>query len=229
MIITIDGPTASGKSCVAKKVAQELRMYYFNSGFLYRALAYILLHYYKYDFLQLSMPKSSDLAQLFEKNQFSYLFNDVGDARMLFQDIDITAYLKDCSIDQAASIISANKEVRDYLITMQRYLIQMHDVVTDGRDMGSVIFPYADIKIYLTASLQVRAYRWCYDQAARNNIIEIEFAKLQLQERDTRDQSRAIAPLIIPENAIIIDTSEMSEQAVVAMIVNYKKTKSYIL
>lgn len=222
MIITIDGPTASGKSTVARKVAEELELYYFNSGFLYRSLAYIFLYHYKYRYDQLPHIDIVQVHHIFNEKQCVYIFDAHKGAQVFFQEHNITSYLKSPLIDQAASLISAHRNVREYLIPIQRSIAYGKNLVADGRDMGSVIFPYAELKLYLTASLSVRIERWRMEQQQKGYDVSYIEAEKQLQERDERDQSRDIAPLIIPDSAIVIETSVMSVNDIVRYIVSHQ-------
>ncbi|MCA9769822.1 (d)CMP kinase [Candidatus Dependentiae bacterium] len=221
MIITVDGPTASGKSSVAQAVAKRLGYYYFNSGLLYRSLAYILLHHYQYNKDQLSNPNAQDFKNALDSKRLVYTFGEDLCLRTIFDMIDITSYLKDKEIDQAASIVSSNEHVREVLIDFQRSIGRQHNVVTDGRDMGSVIFPYADAKFFLTARIKIRAQRWILDQKKRGNIVDLYHAVTQLQERDLRDKARNTAPLVVPKNAIIIDSSDMTQEQVIEKVIFY--------
>ena len=205
MIITIDGPTASGKSTTAQLLARKLGFFYLNSGFLYRAFAYVLMHERGYTLDRLHNLDEHDIRVYLDPKRISYRCDEKGNPQVKFDESDITPYLKGSSNDQATSIISTNKKVREALLDVQRCIGVEHDLVVDGRDAGSVVFPQAEFKFYLTAPLEVRIHRWMNDQHIRGNMISFEHACKQLKMRDERDMTRAIAPLIIPQGAIIID------------------------
>lgn len=219
MIITIDGPTASGKSTLARHLAKELHYYYINSGLLFRSLAYLLLTKKNYSLAQIEFPKIDDISVFFTNNKFAYVFEQ-GKETVYFNGDDITLYLKTSEIDQAASLLSTNKEVRKIVMEWQREIAREHDVIVDGRDTGSVIFPNADYKFYLTATLDKRAHRWQKDQAARGNQYSIAQARQAIALRDERDMHREHDPLIIPAGAYLIDNTDLDEKQTVEAILN---------
>lgn len=210
MIITIDGPTASGKSTVAQLLAKKLRFYYLNTGLLYRAVAYILMDRKKYTQEMLALPIKEDLEEIIDPKRLIYTYDEA--PHIALDNVDITDYLKDAAIDQAASIISAVPTVREMLLQFQQSLATQHDIVAEGRDTGSIVFPNADYKFYITADLNVRAKRWQELQKARGNIVTQQAANDMLKERDERDSKRDIAPLVKPQGAIVINNSNMSLQ-----------------
>jgi CMP/dCMP kinase len=211
MIITIDGPAASGKSSLAKVLAQKLDYYYLYTGLLYRALAYILVHAEH----KLSLPVMLEEVQDLTPEDFAtarhisyrYLHNQ---PHVYHHGIDITAHLTDTRLDQPASVISAYPEARRALLLLQREIAQKHNTIADGRDCGSVVFPDADIKFFLTADVDTRARRLMADQTRGNHEKVFEKVKAALIERDERDRTRAESPLVIPEGAIIVDNSTLT-------------------
>lgn len=209
VIITIDGPTASGKSTVARYLAQELHFFYLSSGLLYRALAYVLITKKQYTYTEIAVPNEQDVDAVFNALQYTHI-NDT-DA-VLYDGHDITYYLKDAAIDKGSSIVSTYPYVRQQANKFQRYIAEKTSIVVDGRDTGSVVFPNADYKFFLTASLDVRAKRWQLYQEAKGKKYTLEQAYAYLQERDERDATRVVDPLCIPQNAIIIDNSALFEQ-----------------
>jgi cytidylate kinase len=223
MIITIDGPSASGKSTAAQALAQKLHFYYINTGLLYRALAYLLLKREEYTQEELFNPRTDDLKRYLDEVHFSYHYSDTGKVTITFEGDDITPYLKDEEISRGASIISLNPRVREALHTIQHFIRHHHDIVVEGRDSGTVVFPLAEYKFFLTASLDERARRVQKMQEARGNSYTIEQALHELQERDTRDQGRAHAPLRIPDDAVVIDSTNLDLNQVVQEMMNYIK------
>jgi cytidylate kinase len=216
MIITIDGPTASGKSTAARLLAHELGYYYLASGLLFRALAYLLVQEKKYSLQMLSQPSEHDVAFYLESPDFTYTYDPVFKEQVCYKGKQLTPYLKSKEIDQAASILSTNPLVREYLMNMQRSIAQRHDIVVDGRDCGSVVFPYAQVKFYLTADLVVRAQRWREEQLKKGIELSFEQAKKEVEVRDLRDMSREIAPLKVPEGAVIVDNTKFTMDETVA-------------
>lgn len=217
MIITIDGPTASGKSTVARELANKLGCYYLNTGFLYRALSYLLMSKCGYTLEDLKTPSKKDIDCVLDPHKFEYQFKG-GSAHVLFDGQDITPYLKTKKNDQAASIVSGCKIVRDALIEYQRAFTKNADVIAEGRDTGTVIFPNADIKIYLTASVDERARRWQRYKKYKGNQYTFEQAVAEVKARDERDSSRAIAPLKIPDDAIVVDSTDFTQQQTIDFI-----------
>lgn len=201
MIITIDGPVASGKSSLAKAVAQRHGFYYLNSGLLYRAAAYCL-YTYSYSLDQIN--------ELLTTQQIRYDF-DGNDPHIYFTNKEITLLLKTAHIDQVASKVSVDIHLRRAITELQKLLVEKRNAVVEGRDCGTVVFPDADIKFFITASLSVRAQRWLQDQHERgNNSLTLEQAVASIAERDKRDVTREISPLRIPDGAIEIDTTNYS-------------------
>ncbi len=221
MIITIDGPVASGKSTVSRILAQQLGYYYLCSGLLYRALAYLLVNKYGYTIETVVNLSIEDINACFDARFFVYHYDKTGEEHIFFDAQDITPYLKDTFIDKISSIISVNKEVRSAVTAIQRTIAAHHDIVTDGRDVGSVVFPHAEFKFFVTASVAVRANRWRKDQEKYGNFLSSEQAVVSITDRDNRDKYRDIAPLIVPQDAIVIDTTELTIQQTVELIMRY--------
>jgi len=223
MIITIDGPTASGKSTTAQMLSRKLGFFYLNSGFLYRALAYILMNNSGYTVKTIHAVTEQDIHTI-ALDSLMYSIDDLENPHIYYCDKEITKYLKaNADIDQASSILSANGEIRKVLLEVQRAIGKKQDLVIDGRDSGSVVFPYADFKFYLTAPLETRARRWMHDQSLRGKSISLKDALQQLRVRDERDMSRAIAPLRVPEGAIIIDNEAYTLEETVMIMYNIIK------
>lgn len=208
MIITIDGPCASGKSSIANLLAQKLGIFHLNSGLLFRGLAHILLTDFDYSQEQLAHPKQQNIMAITQDPSFGYSFRN-GTALLCYKDCDLTPFLKTPRIDQAASLLSTSSIVREELLQFQRTYAKTHSVVVDGRDAGSIVFPHADIKFYLTASPEIRAERWRLAHLTKGKQFTPEQALQEINERDKRDTERAIAPLIIAPGAIVIDNSNM--------------------
>lgn len=212
MIITIDGPTASGKSTVARLLAKKLGFYYLNSGLLYRAVAYLLINHCLYKNDDLKNPDRKDLAEYVHPDKLIYEYGEDFKERILFEGENIAPLLKTSFIDKGASLVSTNKYVRELLLEVQRVAAQRFDLVAEGRDMGSVVFPEADITFFLTASVEVRAKRWREYQLQKGNEFSFEKAIEIVEDRDKRDREREISPLVIPDNAIVVDNSDLDIQ-----------------
>jgi CMP/dCMP kinase len=216
MIITIDGPTASGKTSIARLLATKLDYYYLNSGILFRGLAYVLAYYKKYDQDQLLHAQLPAIQEIIDRGSFMYAYDTINQEQVYFNGINITPHMRDAHISNYASIIAVNLNVRSALARMQHAIAQNRNLVAEGRDMGSIIFPNAAVKFFLTASVEVRAQRWLADQRAKDRLLSLEQAAIEVQTRDERDANRTVAPLIIPQGALVIDSSTLSKEEVVA-------------
>jgi cytidylate kinase len=212
MVITLDGPCASGKSTLAKGLAKQLGFYYLSTGILYRGVAYCIFHRLFTPFYKVASLTQNDLSFI---HHFSYIYEQEA-PRLFYQGEDITPFLFSPERDQEASIISANPFVREALLSLQRTFAQKYNLIAEGRDCGSFIFPNAQHKFYVTASLEVRAQRKIKEYNR-----SLDETKKELEERDRRDMSRKNAPLIIPKNAIVIDTSKLTIEQSLATIVMY--------
>jgi CMP/dCMP kinase len=222
MIITIDGPVASGKSSVAKAIASELGIYYLYTGLLYRAIAYVLVEKQNTVF---SQDAFRELTEKLKPDGLKWVKDIIYDyenreAHIYYQDREITEYLHKSELDQAASIVSANKYVREALLDLQRSIGKEHNSIADGRDCGTVVFPSAEHKFYLTASVEERAKRVLGDEL-RENSDSLEETMEEIQERDERDSNREVAPLKIPKDAIFIDNSDLNLSQTIGKILEY--------
>ena len=197
MIIAIDGPAASGKTSTAKKLAEKLSYTHLNSGLMYRALTYVfLIENCINDF-------SKNLNILLKKIKFTGKnLNTV-----YYNNENITDYLYSEQINSNIKFISNNKKIRKNLILLQRKLVENKNVVCEGRDIGSVVFPNAEFKFYLEADINVRALRR-YKQL--KNDLSIDEIKKNIVSRDFNDKNRNISPLIKTSDCIIVDTTEMT-------------------
>lgn len=221
LIITIDGPVASGKSTVSRMLANNLGYYYLCSGLLYRALGYLLINKFFYTQETIGNPRAEDIKACFDGQKFSYQYNKETQEHIFFEDQDITVHLKERLIDKITSLLSVNEQVRAAVTTMQRDIAHNHNIVTDGRDVGSVVFPHADVKFFITASVEVRAERWRKDQEKYGNNLTLSQAAALITDRDNRDKNRTIAPLIVPKDGIVIDTSALNIQQAVTIVTQH--------
>lgn len=227
MIITVDGPCASGKSTLAKWIARRLGFYYLNSGMLYRGLGYCLLH--RMNINPEAFPAFQNFLPCLMQLKYCYDLT-TGDMSVFLNNENITAYLKTSLIDGAASALGNNREARIAVMHFEHMLVKDYDNFSvDGRDCGSFAFPDAECKFYITADVTVRAKRWQHDQAQQGNDFTLEQAVALANQRDKNDTERDYAPLIIPEGAIVIDTSNLtlaqSEQSMYDAVVQKQKRK----
>jgi len=209
MIITIDGPVASGKSSVAKALAKKLGFYYLYTGLLYRAVAYVLINVKKilsHDFTDDDVKQVTDFSWI---KDITYSYHD-DRPHVFYQGQEITQHLSAVDIEQVASRISAHSNVRQALLELQRTIANDHNLIADGRDCGTVVFPDADLKFFLTADVDVRAQRLLNDQSRGAGSKTLEEICASIEERDRRDQTRSIAPLKVPVDAVIVDSSHFT-------------------
>ena len=218
MIITIDGPTASGKSSVSQEVARRHGLYYVYSGLLYRALAYVLIHEYGYTNDDLQQPNEQHVKHLCKFYlRYEYILTS-GPLIAIPDNDNIVPFLKTKELDVAASILSRDPIVRLCIVDFQKRLAESSRVIADGRDCGTVVFPHAEYKFFLTADLTVRAQRWQKYQAREGKEYSIDVCKQVLIDRDNRDMKRKHSPLKSAADAILIDSSTMTFEEVVSQI-----------
>ena len=218
MIITIDGPAGSGKSSVARELATRLHMHHLRTGFLYRAAAHVIMsrhHGEQRIFNFLKEPTDGDIQAL--KN-ISYLNID-GEPNVFVSGVNITQQLQNAELDYAASTSSSVPRVREQLLHIQRTVAEKYDLIAEGRDCGSVVFPHADYKFFLTARPEVRAERVLKDvkrgivTATKNDILQA------INDRDERDKVRKTSPLIATADAYVLDNSDLTfEQTIIKML-----------
>lgn len=215
MIISIDGPAGSGKSTIAKILSEKLGFIHFNSGSLYRAVA-VFLHESNFNFKtfndDIKMPKFN----------FKVGFKN-GTMLVSVNNLDCSKHLRDNEISVLSPKISTNKFVRVQIDDFQREFGKTHNIVVEGRDIGSHVFPNADFKFYLDCSLDERANRRLKEEKAKGNNITLKEIKAQIAERDEIDKHKKYAPLVVPEGAIIIDSTSLNIDQVVNTMLSYIK------
>ncbi|MFL2707244.1 MAG: (d)CMP kinase [Gammaproteobacteria bacterium] len=201
-VITIDGPSASGKGALARNIAHQFGLNILDSGVLYRLFAY-------FDILNVSYE---EIASKIDNEINFKLEKDI--LKILFQDKDISFELRSEEIAKVASKLSSKKEVRDLLYDIQRNFYNSNGLVADGRDMGTVVFKDAKLKIFLTASSKVRAKRRYLELQNRGQEVNMPSLIADIESRDLKDSSRKLSPLLPADDANIIDSSDMSLEEV---------------
>ncbi len=223
MIITIDGPSGTGKSTVAKGVAKKLGFTFFDTGAMYRSLAWLILKE-KVD----PMDRRAVVSLL---PQFKFEIRPVkhGERHYFVEGNDVTHEIRTQAISMAASQIAVYPEVRESMVKIQRHFGHAVDAVFEGRDMGTVVFPDADLKIFLTADPEVRAERRYQELIHKFPDLSLTFEEIlkEIQERDKTDTNRAISPLKKASDAVLIDTSKFTAQQVIEKVVRIRPKRRY--
>ena len=214
-IIAIDGPTASGKGTVAQAVAKELGFHYLDSGALYRIVGLASQQ------ANVEFSQHQQLGKMCLGLQIEFVGNQV-----FLNQKDVTEAIRTEEMGQRASSVGAIPAVREALFSLQKGFLKEPGLVADGRDMGSVIFPEAKLKVFLTATPQIRAQRRYKQLIAKGISANIDILTQDLVERDLRDTQRETAPLVQSEDAFLLDTSNKTiEAAVQQIIVWYQSVK----
>ena len=210
--IAIDGPAGAGKSTIARRLAQELGFRYVDTGAIYRTVAYFL------DLLGISPKDVDGVTRYIDELTVEIEYDDQGAQHMIMNGMDVSDDIRSQSISQKASLVAAHAVVRDTLLDMQRSVAKKYDVIMDGRDIGTVVLPKATVKIYLTASAEVRAQRRLEEMQAKGSKATFEQVLKDIQQRDYQDTHREVAPLKQAQDAIKVDSSELDIEGVVAAI-----------
>ena len=214
--IAIDGPAGAGKSTIAKLVAKELGFIYVDTGAMYRGLA---VHFLKKGIVPGEVEKIEAACED-AKVELGY---ENGVQQVYLNGENITSQLREEAVGNMASVSSAVPAVRAKLLDLQRNLAKEKDVVMDGRDIGTNVLPNADVKVYLTASVECRAMRRFKELEEKGEACDFEQIRQDIQERDERDMTREIAPLKQAEDATLIDSSKMGIDDVVKAIIALTK------
>ena len=210
--VAIDGPSGAGKSTIARRLAGELGYYYVDTGAIYRTVAYF------FDLWGVAVKDIDAVTRYIDELTIGIEYDDEGVQHMIMNGMDVTDDIRTQDIAQKASVVSAYPVVREVLLDMQRQAARAHNVIMDGRDIGTVVLPKATVKIFLTASAEVRARRRAAELQAKGQ--KADYAKVleQIRQRDHQDTHRAIAPLKQAKDAVKVDTTDMDIDQVVAAI-----------
>ena len=203
-LITIDGPAGSGKGTIAKQLSQELKLNYLDSGAIYRILGFHLK--------ENNIPIENDalVKERIQKAKIQFIEDTI-----YLNDRDVTDAIRTESIAKMASLIAAKKTVRESILDLQRSFLQKPGLVAEGRDMGTVVFPEAKHKFFLTATVEERASRRYKQLISKGFDVSIADLVVEIQERDFRDTNRTISPLVPADNAVIIDSTELCPSQVI--------------
>lgn len=211
MIIAIDGPSGAGKSTLAKKLAADLGFIYLDTGAMYRALALKILRQ------GVDLADDQKLAELVNSTSVD-LQCDRAELKVLLDGKNVASEIRTPAVSQMASKASALKPVRDRMLELQRRLGDRGSVVAEGRDIGTVVFPDAQVKIFLSASAAERARRRCAELRAAGQPVDLDATLREIEERDQRDSERALAPLRKADDALVIDSSNSTADEVAACV-----------
>ena len=199
--IAIDGPAGAGKSTIARRLAKELGFYYVDTGAMFRTVAYFM------DVLGVSPKDVDGVERYIDELTVTIEYDEDGAQHMIMNGMDVTNDIRTQEISQKASLVAAHSVVRDLLLQMQRDVAKKHNVIMDGRDIGTVVLPKADVKIFLTADAEVRAKRRYDELIAKGQKADLAQILKEIQQRDYQDMNRAIAPLKQAKDAVKVDTS----------------------
>ena len=208
--IAIDGPAGAGKSTIAKALAKELGYHYVDTGAIYRTVAYFL------DLWGVSPKDIDGVTRYIDELTINIEYDEDGLQHMIMNGMDVTGEIRTQDISQKASLVSAHAIVRDMLLDMQRDVAKQYNVIMDGRDIGTVVLPKADVKIFLTASAEVRAKRRTDELIAKGQKANYQQILKEIQQRDYQDTHREVAPLKMCRDSVKLDTSDMNIEQVIA-------------
>ncbi len=214
--VAIDGPAGAGKSTIAKKAAEELGFIYVDTGAIYRATALACIENH------VSLEETAAVEALLPQLDIRIIFFN-GEQHILLNDKDVSEAIRTENVSMAASRVSAIPAVRKFLLALQRDFAQNADVIMDGRDIGTVVLPNAQVKIFLTASPEVRAKRRVLQLREKGEPADFDKILFDIVQRDYNDTNRKTAPLKAAETAITVDTSDMTLDEVVHTIVGIIK------
>jgi cytidylate kinase len=216
--IAIDGPAGAGKSTIAKQLAAQLGYVYVDTGAMYRALAY--------SFLQKGIAGDDEAAisQAVQQADVTIRYED-GAQQVYLNGENVTGHLRTEQVGNMASTTSVYEPVRKKLVALQQKLAQSEDVIMDGRDIGTCVLPGAQVKIYLTASVETRAKRRYDELVAKGEDADLQAISADIEERDYRDMHRDLSPLRQAEDAVLVDSSELTIDEVVAHIMQIVKER----
>ena len=217
-VITIDGPSGAGKGTVCRLLAQELGWEILDSGAIYRVLALASIHH------QIEPTDEESLIPLAAHLDVQFLFGE-NSSKIILEGEEITHSIRNEEVGGVASKIAALPRVREALLRRQRAFRQAPGLIADGRDMGTVVFPDAELKVFLTASAEERANRRYLELKGKGHDVKIGDLLTEIQARDERDMNRSVAPLVAADDAISIDSTNISAQQVFEQLREVVKTK----
>ncbi|MCM1536729.1 MAG: (d)CMP kinase [Clostridium sp.] len=216
--IAIDGPAGAGKSTIAKAVANKLGMIYIDTGAMYRAMALFMLR-------EKVSPEDEKAVSAKCKEAYITILHENGEQKVRLNGENVNAFLRTEEVGNMASVISTYQAVREKLVELQKRLAAECDCVMDGRDIGTCVLPHAQVKIYLTADSEVRAKRRFDELTQKGAACDLEQILRDVEERDYRDMHREHSPLRQAEDAVLVDSSDMGIEEVIAEILGICEKK----
>ncbi|MGN0165116.1 MAG: (d)CMP kinase [Lachnospiraceae bacterium] len=216
--IAIDGPAGAGKSTIARKIAQKLGWVYFDTGAMYRAMALFFLRN------GIGSENETAINESLDSIDISILYTEEGQ-QVILNGENVNAFIRTGEVSSMTSSISIYPKVREKLVNLQRQLAKTRNVVMDGRDIGTCVLPDATAKIYLTASAEERARRRFAEYREKGVDADIKEIEKEIIERDERDMNRAVSPLKKAEDAVYVDSSDMTIEEVVSTIIEIYREK----
>lgn len=216
--IAIDGPAGAGKSTIAKRAAKELDFIYVDTGAMYRSMALYLIR------KQVTAGETEQIVKLLPEIDVTIAYEN-GEQHVYLNGEDVSLLIRNEEVSQMTSAISTIPQVREKLLSLQRNIAKENHVLMDGRDIGTCVLPDAQLKIYLTASVKVRAKRRYDEMQQKGMECDLKDLEDSIKERDERDMNRKIAPLKQAEDAVLLDTSDMNIDEVVNAILAMVKER----
>lgn len=207
--IAIDGPASSGKSTVAKIIARNLDLIYLDTGAMYRVATFVAL--------QKETDDAKEIIEFIEKNPVSFMNGQKGQ-EVLMGSENVTEVIRTNEVTNTVSKISAMTEIREFMVAEQQRIAKNGGIIMDGRDIGTVVLPKADLKIFLVASVDERAERRYKENLSKGIPTDLERLKIEISERDRKDSTRAISPLKQAEDAILLDSTGKTINEIVQFI-----------
>ena len=219
IVIAIDGPSGSGKSTVGKAIARRLGYLYIDSGAVYRAIGFKTVE------TNTPLDDSAAIARLARQLEIN-LAGEPDHLRVFLDGRDVTTEIRLPDASHASSVVATIPDVREAVVEKLREMARGGGVVMDGRDIGTKVFPHAQLKLFLDASIEVRARRRCDEERERGRKVSVEQIRVELEGRDRRDRERTATPLVKATDAIFLDTSGMSLDRVVEHVLEIVSTRS---
>ncbi len=221
IIIAVDGYSSTGKSTLAKQLAKKLNYIFVDSGAMYRAITLYFLRE------RINLNNTAEVNDALQNISLNFEYNEAkGTSDILLNDENVEAEIRDMVVSEKVSDASAVKEVREFAVAQQQKMGEKKGIVMDGRDIGTTVFPNAELKIFVTAAPEVRVERRFKELYEKNNNINIEDVKKNLEMRDYIDSNREVSPLRKADDAIVLDNSDLTREAQLALALKWVKEKT---